>query len=50
VLSEFEGEPLSDFVDPLLERIESGVHRLVVKVENITSRQARENPGVGLDI
>ena len=48
--SEFEGEPLSDFVDPLLERIESGVHRLVVKVENITSRQERENPVVGLDI
>jgi hypothetical protein len=46
----FEREALSDFIDPLFELIESGMHGPVVQVKNIPERGERENPVMAFDI
>jgi hypothetical protein len=46
----FEREALSDFIDPLFELIESGMHGPVVQVKNITKRGERENPVMAFDV
>jgi hypothetical protein len=50
VLSIFERQALSDFVDPLFELIESGMHGAIVEIENIAERDEPENPMVALDV
>jgi hypothetical protein len=40
----FDGEPLPDFIDPLVERVEARVNGPVVKVENIPAGQNSEDP------
>jgi hypothetical protein len=45
-----DGEPLPDFIDPLVKRIEASVEASVVKIKNIAASQESENPVVGLHI
>jgi len=40
----FDGEPLPDFIDPLVERVEARVNGSVVEVENIPAGQNSEDP------
>jgi hypothetical protein len=42
----FDRETLSDFIDPLVERIEARMDGPVVKVKYISARQKSENPVV----
>jgi hypothetical protein len=46
----FEREAFSDFIDPLFELIESGMHGPVVQVKNIAERGERENPVMTFDV
>jgi hypothetical protein len=46
----FEREALSDFIDPLFELIESGVHGTVVQVKNIAERGEPKNPVMAFDV
>jgi hypothetical protein len=48
--SEFNGETLPDFVQPLFKRVKSGVNGLIVKVENIAARESPENPVVAFHV
>jgi hypothetical protein len=49
-LSKFDGETLPDFIDPLFQRIKSGVNGAIVKVKDIAARESRENPVVALHV
>jgi hypothetical protein len=46
----FNGQTLSDFIDPLVERIEAGMKASVLQVENIAKAQKSENPVVTFHI
>src|SRR3954454_17766141 len=46
----FDGHPLADFVDALVERIEPRVNGAVVEIEDVTAGKEREDPMMMLDI
>jgi hypothetical protein len=46
----FDGEPLPDFIDPLVKCVEASVKGSVVKIKNIAASQESENPVVRLHI
>jgi hypothetical protein len=46
----FNGQALSDLIDPLVERVEAGMKASVLQVENIAEAQKSENPVVAFHI
>src|SRR5450432_1458018 len=46
----FDGEPLPDFVDPLLHGIEPRMQGAVVQIEDIAKAKKAENPVMALDV
>src|ERR1700761_6501512 len=49
-LSIFNGEPLPDLVEALLQRVEALMHGAVVQIEQIAGGEEAEDPVVALDI
>src|ERR1700751_2910123 len=46
----FDGEPLPDLIDPLVQRIEARVQGTIMQVENIAERHDAKDPVMGLDV
>src|SRR5205814_9241753 len=46
----FDGEPLPDFVDPLLDGVEPRMQGTVVEIEDVAEGNQSENPVMAFDI